>query len=63
MKNVEMEKVLRCQEVSGQACAFVAKGKTVDEILQQAGKHAVEVHKLQVTPELVEMVKRNIREA
>ena len=34
MKNVEMEKVLRCQEVSGQ-----------------------------VTSELVEVVKRNIREA
>ena len=35
----------------------------MNEILQQAGKHAVEVHKLQVTPELVEVVKRNIREA
>jgi predicted small metal-binding protein len=34
----------------------------VEEILQQAGKHAVEHHKIQVTPEVVEAVKQKIRE-
>ena len=63
MGKVEMEKILRCAEVSGNACAFVARGKTLDEILQQAGKHATEVHKLQVTPELVEAVKKAVKEA
>ena len=62
MKQVPMEKVLRCSEVSGTACSFVAKG-SMDEILAQAGKHAAEVHKLQVTPELVEAVKQAAREA
>ena len=62
MKNVEMEKVLRCADVSGTACQFVARAATVDEILQQAGTHAVKDHGLAVTPELVEAVKARITE-
>lgn len=56
-----MAKVLRCQDV-GHSCAFVARGETVEQILQQAAKHAQEVHRLEVTPELAEAVKRAIRE-
>ena len=44
MKEVAMEKVLRCADVSGTSCQFVARGRTIDEILQQAGRHAVEDH-------------------
>ena len=62
MKKVEMEKVLRCADVSGTACQFVARAGTVDEILQQAGAHAVKDHGLTVTPELVEAVKARITE-
>jgi predicted small metal-binding protein len=62
MGKVEMEKVLRCAEVSGTACQFVARGRTVDDILRQAGQHAVEGHGLTVTPELVEAVKARITE-
>ena len=62
MKEVEMEKVLRCADVSGTACPFVARGRTMDDIVQQAGKHAVEGHGLAVTPELVEAVKARVRE-
>jgi predicted small metal-binding protein len=63
MKEVEMEKVLRCADVSGTACQFVARGMTLDEILQQAGRHAVEGHGLTVTPELVEAVKARVTQA
>jgi predicted small metal-binding protein len=62
MKKVEMEKVLRCADVSGTSCQFVARGRTVDDILQQAGRHATEGHGLSVTPELVEAVKARIIE-
>jgi predicted small metal-binding protein len=62
MKKVEMEKVLRCADVSGTSCQFVARGRTVDEILQQAGRHATEGHGLTVTPELVSAVKARITE-
>jgi predicted small metal-binding protein len=60
MKKVEMEKVLRCADVSGTSCQFVARAQTLDEILQLAGRHAVESHGLSVTPELVEAVKARI---
>ena len=60
MKKVEMEKVLRCKDVSGTSCQFVARGKSLDDILQQAGAHAVEGHGLTVTPELVEAVKARV---
>ena len=33
MKKVEMEKVLRGADVSGTACQFVARGRTMDDIL------------------------------
>ena len=62
MKEVEMEKVLRCADVSGTSCLFVARGRTMDEILQQAGQHAVDGHGLTVTPELVEAVKARVTE-
>jgi predicted small metal-binding protein len=60
MKKVEMEKVLRCADVSGTSCQFVARGRTLEDILQQAGAHAVEGHGLAVTPELVEAVKARV---
>lgn len=63
MKEVEMEKVLRCADVSGTSCRFVARGRTMDEILQQAGQHAVDGHGLAVTAELVEAVKARVTEA
>ncbi len=62
MKKLEMEKVLRCADVTGTACQFVARGKTMDDILQQTGRHATEGHGLTVTPELVEAVKARVTE-
>ena len=46
MKEVEMEKVLRCADVSGTSCQFVARAQTMDEILRLTGQHAVEGHGL-----------------
>jgi predicted small metal-binding protein len=63
MKEVEMEKVLRCADVSGTSCQFVARGQTMEEILEQTGRHAVEGHGLTATPELVEAVKARVTEA
>ena len=58
-----MEKVLRCADVSGTSCQFVARARTMGEILDLAGRHAVEGHGLTVTPELVEAVKARVTEA
>ena len=63
MKKVEMERVLRCADVSGTSCQFVARAQTTDEILRLAGQHAVEAHGLAVTPELVEAVKARVTES
>jgi len=62
MKEVVMEKVLRCADVSGTSCQFVARAQTVDEILQMAAQHVVEGHGLAVTPDLVEAVKARVTE-
>jgi hypothetical protein len=40
----------------------VRRSSTLEDILQQAGKHAVEGHGLTVTPELVEAVKARVTE-
>jgi predicted small metal-binding protein len=63
MKEIAMEKVLRCADESGTTCQFVARGQTMEEILEQTGRHAVEGHGLTVTPELVEAVKARVTEA
>ena len=62
MKKVEMERVLRCADVSGTSCQFVARAQTMEEILELAGRHAVEGHGLAVTAELVEAVKARVTE-
>jgi predicted small metal-binding protein len=57
-----MSKQLACKDF-GHSCNFVAKGETAEDILPQVAKHATEVHKMQVTPELVAAAKAKIREA
>jgi predicted small metal-binding protein len=48
--------------VSGTACQFVARGRTMEDILARAGQHAVADHGLTVTPELVAAVKARVTE-
>lgn len=54
-------KTLACGELMP-GCGQTFQGETEDEILAQAGQHAVEVHGLEVTPELVEQVRDHIRD-
>ncbi len=56
-----MTKVLRCRD-TGADCDFEARGETEEEIMQQVAQHATDVHKMEVTPELVEQVRGAIQE-
>jgi predicted small metal-binding protein len=54
-------KTLACGELVP-GCPATIQAETEDEILAQAGRHAVEAHGLEVTPELVEQVRAHIRD-
>ncbi len=54
-------KTLACGEIMS-GCDATFEGETVEEILAQAGRHAVEDHGLVVTPEVVDLVRSHIRE-
>ena len=54
-------KTLNCGELMP-GCTERFQGETEDEILAQAGQHAVEVHNLEMTPELVETVRGHIHD-
>ncbi len=47
-----MGKILRCRDV-GMDCDFEARGKSVEEIMQKAAKHAKEDHGMDEIPEEV----------
>ena len=53
--------ILRCRDV-GPDCDADMRGDTEDEILEQAGAHAQVDHGLEVTPELVEVVRSVIKD-
>ena len=53
-------KTLACGDLVA-GCAQTFRGETEEEILAQAGRHAAEAHGLEVTPELVEQVRAQIR--
>lgn len=54
-------KKLECNDLVP-GCPAVVEGETDDEILSQAGQHAVEVHGVEVTPEFVELALTKIKE-
>jgi len=57
-----MAKVLTCRDV-GVDCDFVARGATVEEVLQKAKEHATKDHGFaDIPPELVDQVKAAIRD-
>ena len=43
-------------------CPEVIESENEDDILSAAGKHVVDVHGMEVTPELVELVRGAIRD-
>ena len=56
-----MAKILRCRDV-GPGCDAGMRGDREDEILEQAVAHAQADHGLEVTPELVEVVRSVIKD-
>ena len=53
--------ILRCRNV-GPDCDADMRGDTEDEILEQAVAHSQADHGLEVTPELVEVVRSAIKD-
>jgi predicted small metal-binding protein len=56
-----MTKVLKCADLMP-GCPYEARGRTTEDILQQAAVHAQDVHNIAPSPELVEKVKLAVRE-
>ena len=54
-------KTLACGEIMP-GCGATFQGETEDEILAQAGRHAAEDHGMEVTPEVVELVRSHIKD-
>jgi predicted small metal-binding protein len=58
-----MSKIIDCNKVNPQSgCSHVVRGETEEEVLENARQHAVEHGFTEVTPELLEMIKANIRD-
>jgi predicted small metal-binding protein len=55
-------KTLACGEIMT-GCGATFEGETDDVILAQAGQHVIDVHDLDVTPELVEIVRSHIKDS
>ncbi len=58
-----MSKILDCSKVNpASGCAHVVRGETEEELLRNAAEHAKEHGIIDVTPEVMEMIKANIEE-
>ena len=57
-----MAKVIRCGDM-GSDCDFVARGETLEDVMEIGAVHGKEVHGIEeLTPEMVEMVKSIVRD-
>ncbi len=57
-----MAKILSCREM-GAECDFIARGKTVDEVLEKAKEHGKKVHDMKEFPsDLLAKARSLIRE-
>ncbi len=54
-------KVVRCSD-AGLDCSFVAHSESEEDLLNQVGKHAKEVHGMEINDELVAKVRSLIHE-
>ena len=58
-----MPKIIDCNQVNPSSdCHHVVRGQTEEEVLEKAKVHAKEHGFSEVTPELVQMIKANIRD-
>ena len=53
---------LNCRD-AGFDCEGVIEAESTDEVLDLAGQHAKEVHGVDVTPEMAEVISQQIRDA
>jgi predicted small metal-binding protein len=59
-----MPRILECAKVDpSSGCQHVVQGATDEEVMRNAAEHAKEHGIREVTPELIERVKANIRDA
>ena len=59
-----MAKMVECSKVDpSSGCKEVIRGTTDQEVMQKAAEHAKQHGVRQMTPEMMEKVKANIREA
>ena len=59
-----MAKILECAKVDpSSGCQHIIQGETEEEVLKKAAEHAKEHGIREVTQELIERVKANIRDA
>ncbi len=57
-----MAKILSCREM-GVECDFIARGKTVEEVLRKAVEHGKKVHGMtEIPPDKMEKARSLIRE-
>ncbi len=54
-------KELRCRD-AGFDCDAVAQGQTTDEVMQQVGPHARDVHHIDVTPDMEHLLSGLVRD-
>ena len=58
-----MGKIVDCAKVDpSTGCSHVVRGETEEELMRNAGEHAKEHGLVEVTPELMERVRANIRD-
>lgn len=57
-----MAKIIDCAKVNpASGCGHVIRAENEDEVLRLAGEHAVKEHGMEATPELIDMVRKNIQ--
>ncbi|TMB68052.1 MAG: DUF1059 domain-containing protein [Chloroflexi bacterium] len=60
---VEVGKVVDCAKVDpSTGCSHVVRGETEEDLMKNAQEHAQEHGLVEVTPELMERVRANIRD-
>jgi predicted small metal-binding protein len=63
-KGTIMAKVVECAKVDpSSGCKHIVRGSTEQEVMQKAAEHAKEHGIRQMTPEMMQKVKQNIRDA
>lgn len=54
-------KQLHCRD-AGFDCDAVVEGRSVEEVMAQAGPHAKEVHGVEVTPEMAQAIAGQVKD-